>query len=311
MEKITKKNLSYLLIALLMGTFLTLGINELELNLEHYFFAKELDSEQMTAQLVTASEPEFERPEKFEVELNANAALSVWTDLEQSKVLFEKNKDRTFPIASLSKLMTSFVVMDLGETYPLEKPIMITEKSVEQDGNFDLKPGERLSVKDLMAMALIESSNDAAYALSDYIGKDSFVELMNYYVDKMSLEDTKFYNPTGLKVEEKPENKSSAENLAKLAEQILKKHPEIFELSQETTYKVKDSSESLHHRIEENTNILLEDYPKMIGGKTGYTDGADQCLLTIMKGERGYYINVILGSNDRFGEMEKLIEKTQ
>lgn len=306
-----KKNLSYLFIALLIGSFLTVGINNLEQNLRHYFFAQELNSELRTAQLVTAKENEINKtPEKFEVKLNASSAISVWTDLENTKVLFKKNVSSSLPIASLSKLMTGFVVTDLEESYGLNQPITISRKSVEQDGNFNLRPGEKLTVKNLLAMALIESSNDAAYALADIMGEDAFVWLMNHYAEEMNLEQTKFHNPTGLKVEEQLENYSSAEDLVKLSKTILKKHPEIFELSSQEIYQVKRPNGKLHHTIN-NTNILLNDFPSMIGSKTGYTDRAQKCLLTVTEEDQGYLINIILGSDDRFGEMKKLIEKTR
>ncbi|MEF8847412.1 MAG: serine hydrolase [Candidatus Paceibacterota bacterium] len=309
---LTKKNLIYLMVALLMGSFLTLGINDLEQSLQHYFFAQELNSRTATAQLVTAKEKKepIERPDKFDVELNANSAISVWTNLKDSKVLFEKKPKNSLPIASLSKLMTNFVVMDLDETYSLNQPIVVTSKSVKQDGNFQLKPGEELTTKNLMAMSLISSSNDAAYALADYIGEKGFVGLMNYYAEKMNLDQTKFYNPTGLKVEEEPENYSSVEDLVKLSKEILRKHPLIFELSSKESYKVRELNGLVHHRIE-NTNILLNDYPQIIGSKTGFTDNAKKCLLTVVKHDQGYVINVLLGSNDRFGEMEKLINQVR
>ena len=314
---LTKKNLIYLLTAVVAGTLLTVGINNLEQNLENYFLARELSSQQMTAQLVTAEAekpPTIEGakktdPQKFKVDIDADSAISVWTNLEETKVLFEKNATPSRPVASLSKLMTSFVVRELDETYPLNQPITVSKRAVEQNGDFNLKPDEELTVKDLMAMSLIESSNDAVYALADYIGGKEFTDLMNYYAEKMELEQTEFQNPTGLKVEGEPENHSSAKDLVKLSKEILKKHPIIFELSGNEEYKVTTPDGKPHHKINENTNILLEKYPAIIGGKTGYTDKAEQCLLTVIKSEEGYYINVVLGSEQRFKDMKKIIEK--
>jgi len=306
---LTKKNLTFFFLALLMGSLLTLGINGLEQNLQDYFFAQELEAKG-TAQLIPVEETS-PKPEKFEATLTASSALSTWTDLESSKILFQKNASRSVPVASLSKLMTVFVVRELDETYRLHQPIRVSEKSVEQEGDFGLKPGEKITTKNLMAMTLIESSNDAAYALADYIGERSFVELMNRYAKKIELNETEFYNPTGLKVEGKPENHSSARDLVKLTRQILKKHPEILELSGKQDYRVKSRDGTLHHYIEENTNILLDNFPKIMGGKTGYTDQARQCLLVVMETNNGYIVNVILGSRNRFGEMRKLIESLQ
>lgn len=310
-----KKNLQFFFLALLIGSVITVGLNGLERNLERYF-AQQLRTEHFTAQLVTAEETQIQQqtpPRKFEAELNASSAISVWTDLEQSKVLFQKNASRSLPIASLSKLMTSYVVMEIPETYGPDKTITVSKESVKQDGNFDLKPEERLTVENLLAMTLIESSNDAAYALADIIEGEGFVGLMNHYAKEMNLDQTEFHNPTGLEAEEQPENHSSAQDLVKLSKNILEEHSKIFELSSHQSYKVVKPDGSLHHHIEQNTNQLVGEISNIVGGKTGYTDQAEQCLLTVVENEqgRGYFINVILGSNDRFGEMKELIEKEQ
>jgi len=99
-----------------------------------------------------------------DLKIDAEAAISVETNLLlQKKVLFKKNETRILPIASLSKLMTALVVLD---NYNLQQWVTITELDILQDGEQgNLKAGQILSVKDLLYITLIESSNDAAFAL--------------------------------------------------------------------------------------------------------------------------------------------------
>jgi len=308
------------LLAFILSMPFWLFVDSLQANLENFFFSQEMNQNQVyLAQVATVNEKHKERdfkPEKVKgsesFSLNAESAISVWIDSDNEKILFEKNKDERLPIASVSKLMTALVVYDLDETYRFARPIRITKEAVDQNGRSpykELKPGEKLSPKDLLKMALIESSNDAAFALADFIGKEGFVELMNFYAKKIELTQTKFYNPTGLEKGEAT-NYSSASDLVKLSEYILKKHPQIFEITSHNRVDVLNSDGTLRHSISQNTNHLLEEVPEIIGGKTGYTEKAKGCLLIVMEApdNKGYVVNVILGSQDRFEEMKGLTE---
>lgn len=309
-----KKNLKYFIAALLVAAVFTAALNSLEKNLEHYFLTREMDR-QFTAQLVE-SEPRSFNPKSFDLSIDARAAASVWTDLKgDERILYQKNFDQSVPIASLSKLMTTLVVVDLNGTYDLDQGINITKKAIEQNGiteEKELKPGNRMKAKELLAMSLIESSNDAAYALTHPVGEQAFVSLMNLYAEKLDLNQTQFHNPTGLE-EEQHSNQASPRDLIKLSEYILSNHPTIFELSSRNSYRVLNPSGSVHHRIDENTNSLVEEVSNLVGGKTGYTEEARECLLVVLENEDGpgYFINVILGSDDRFGEMKKIIDQIQ
>ena len=153
---------------------------------------------------------------------------------------------------------------------------------------------------------LIQSSNDAAFALTGRVGERAFVDLMNIYAGQMGLRHTGFINPTGLEPDNSslPMNTSTAEELAVLAEYILEKEPEIFEITANKSYEVLRPDGSLHDFIPQNTNILLGEMPGIIGGKTGWSPAAGGCLLLIFEKPEGngYYITVVLGADDRFEE---------
>jgi D-alanyl-D-alanine carboxypeptidase len=246
-----------------------------------------------------------------ELNIDAKAAISVKVDYQgNEKVVFAKNINEKLPIASLSKLMTALVVI---KSYNLYQLIPITSESVAQEESFGcLVAGEKLSVNNLLHSALIESSNDAAFALTQPMSEEVFVDSMNTYSNIMGLDNTKFSNPTGLEPNnlEDIDNYSTVEDLVKLAKYILKEHSEIFEITANNSYKITRPNGTLHHFISENTNKLLKEYPEIIGGKTGWSLSAKGCLLIILDDPNSsdYYINVILGSEDRFVEMKKIID---
>lgn len=303
------------------------GINTLAKNLEDFWFLQEITG---NSQLLTADinqkilENKIERL-KFErlqtenlkdLEIEAKASIVVEIDSKgNERILFEKNSEEPLPIASLTKLMTALVVFDLNETYDFSQLILITKEALLQESNSkygDLRVGEKLSVENLLHIMLIESSNDAAFALTTPIGEEGFVGLMNFYAKNLGLENTQFVNSSGLEPDDskEPKNLSTTTDLAKLAKYILENYPQIFEITSKQYYEVLKPDGFVHHFIPKNINELLGEIPEIIGGKTGWALEAGGCLLLVLKGlqKDSYYIAVILGSNDRFSEMRKIIE---
>ena len=159
----------------------------------------------------------------------------------------------------------------------------------------------------------MESSNDAAYALTEPIGEEGFVDLMNLYAKDLGLKSTSFVNPTGLDPDDplKPTNLSTAEDLVDLTKYILENYPQIFKITNMISYNVLTPEKTSHHFIEKNTNRLLTEFFQIVGGKTGWTPKAQGCLLIVLKNPKseGYFINVVLGSKDRFADMRKIIKE--
>lgn len=304
------------------------GVDTLAGSLENFWFLEEIANrpEVFTAQInqrILERKIKNLKLEKLQAELlknleiEAKAAISVELDNKgNEKILFEKNSEDLLPIASLSKLMTALVIFDLDETYSLPQMVTINEEAVEQEGVSrygDLKARENLSIGALLHIMLIESSNDAAFALSESIGEEGFVGLMNLYAEDIGLRNTHFVNPTGLDPDDLLEsvNYSTAGDLVKLAGYVLKKYPQIFEITNNQSYEILRPNGSLHHFIPENTNKLLAEIPEIIGGKTGWSLAAGGCLLLVLEKpeKNGYFINIILGAGDRFREMRKIIEQ--
>lgn len=233
--------------------------------------------------------------------INATSGISVESnETNPYKVLFTKNSDIKLPIASLTKLMTAVIVLD---NYNLADNITLDKKAdlmppVQQD----LKVGNTLPIEEFLYIMLIESSNKSAFALSEKIGEPKFVDLMNKKALDIGLANTFFADPTGLS----DRNVSTAKDLSKLAEYILKNYPKIIDISRTQAIDLPN------YGVVTNTNQLLGQIPEIIAGKTGFTTDAKGCLLLVVSNQKAndYLIYVILGSDDRFSEMKNIINWT-
>ncbi len=314
------KGLKFFLIGLSLSLSFFAVVNAGELKLEDFFFSQfYLPPNTFLAQALPGHL--FKWPSAaFDIEAKSALVLKVESDGQQT-VLFDKNSSQVLPMASLTKLMTAVVSL---ENQPLSKEVKISPTSVSQEGNSgNLKVGERIMVKELLKMALIESSNDAAEALSEVSGREEFVDLMNRKSEELGLRSTRFSTPTGLESEG---NFSTARDLANLMILILKNHPFILEISAQPSVIILSENDRPHHRAF-NTNELLTSFGQMshfsnasggnenlkiVGGKTGYTEEAGGCIILVTKNRKGdYFINVILGADSqesRFSELEKLIK---
>lgn len=310
-------NLKFFSLGLLLSIFFWGGINIFQRNFEDFLFWRNttLNPELMAAQLVREenlkeSKP-FRNSETKKPEIEAKSVLSIFVNSQGfSETLFEKESDKPLPIASLTKLMTADIVL---ENYDLSQMVKVSKEAVKEEEDFgNLRVGESLSARTLLYPLLMESSNDAAAALAEVVGKKAFVDLMNLQAKKLGLENTSFSNATGLDPDSQKEtsNSSTAKDLAKLAEHLFLKYPLVWQILSKKEYDLYSSNGVFHHRLK-NTNELLGKNSLVISGKTGETPEALGCLIILMKspGNRdGYVFNVILGSEDRFGEMKKLID---
>jgi len=230
--------------------------------------------------------------------INVKSAISIETDLINDKeIIFEEESELSLPIASLTKLMTAVISF---ENYDLLDTITISKDADSQlSMQTDLKLEDKFSVDEILHIMLIESSNKAAYALAEQIGENNFVLLMNQKAQLLGLENTFFADPTGLS----PKNVSSANDLVVLIKYILVNYPKIAEISTINSYELENFGTI------SNTNYLFNEFPNIILSKTGFTNYANGCLVSVLPNsqENDYIINIVLGADDRFLEMRKLI----
>ncbi len=236
------------------------------------------------------------------LDLSASAAISVEVGSGKSKVLFNKNEEKRLPIASLTKLMTAAIILD---HYDLTQKITISQQAIAQEGEQGvLQAGQTLTIKNLLYITLMESSNRAAYALAEYIGNDQFVAAMNAYALNMGLSGTHFADASGLD----STSYSTAKDLVVLTQYLFDHYPLFREIISQKQYNVYMEDGTFHHTLV-NTNELLGQ-SNIVGGKTGFTTDAKGCLMTIQVSPKqgDYIINVVLGSDDRFKEMQNVIQ---
>lgn len=298
------RNLKFFFITLLVSVFFWGLVNVLVEYFEDFLLSEVYQPPSQLFLAQVSSPQVFRNLETKIPEIGAEAAISVQIDKSgREEIIFEKNSDEILPIASLTKLMTAFVVL---EYYNSSEILRVSREAVDQPENSgQLKVGEKLSIENLLYITLIESSNDSAYALSELISKEAFVDLMNIEAKYLGLEDTYFTDPAGYEAG----NRSTAKDLAKLAQYLLRKRPEIWEITVNPEFKLYDQDGIFHHQLL-NTNEILGEFSEIIGGKTGYTSKAKGCFLLILENKKtkNIFINVILRSNDRFGDMRKLID---
>jgi D-alanyl-D-alanine endopeptidase (penicillin-binding protein 7) len=238
--------------------------------------------------------------------IQSKAALAV--DIGKGEILFEKNMAQPLPIASLTKLMTALVFLE--QSLNLDDTATIAYSDAEFAGRSSLRVGETLALKDLLHTSLICSNNRTTKTLARVSGLsfEDFIARMNQKAEEIGLENTCFYEPTGLDVR----NQSTAIDCARLLSFALADSV-IASVTSKKTY----SFTSVYKKIKRwhqivNTNKLLSSTLDVKGGKTGYNGASGWCLSTLVEDKDGTKIAaVVLGapsSLTRFREVKSIIK---
>ncbi len=198
-----------------------------------------------------------------------SAASAILMDAESGRVLYEKESHARRLIASTTKLMTALVAVE--STSDLEKVVTVKPEYQAEGSSMYLRPGEEITVKELLYGLLLASGNDAALAVAGGCAGEvsTFVEWMNRKAADLGMEDTHFSNPNGLDAED---HYSTAYDMALLAQAVLK-NKTLCEI-------VATRSMAAAGRSLTNHNKLLWRYEGCTGMKTGYTDAAGRTLVS-------------------------------
>lgn len=224
--------------------------------------------------------------------------------------LYAKNADVSTPIASVTKLMLALVS---AETYAEIDTFTMTKEVLSGKGPSGFfKEGDTFLFPDLLKAVLIESNNDGARALALKNGEEGMVDRMNEKASELELFKTHFRTPTGLDLDAPHEasNVSSPYDLARLLSYLKTKHAEILDITKEREFELKNVSGEVNH-VAKTTNRLLDDSEfRVVGGKTGDTPLSKKNLAVIVESPRkdGYFVSVVLGSDDHFSDTKKLIQ---
>lgn len=224
-------------------------------------------------------------------------------DLDSGRVLFSQNPEKIRPIASVTKIMTAIVIL---ENKDLDEVVTVTPAASWVTGSkMYLYPYEKIKAKDLVYGMLIKSANDAAKALEAHYGKEDLVALMNEEGEWLGLSDTKFTEASGLD----QEDTSSAKDLSIISGYALRN--KIFRnIIRKKKYTVYSFDGKIQHLLT-TTNRLLKNYPDIYGLKTGFTDEAGYCLVSLAEQDGHQIVAIVLGSptdDGRFNESRRLLD---
>jgi D-alanyl-D-alanine carboxypeptidase len=214
--------------------------------------------------------------------------------------VFEKQAHTPMYPASTSKIITALVVFD-----QLKTDDVVTIERVRDEGQvMGLVRGEKITVESLLYGILVQSGNDAAYALADHVGYDKFIELMNQKARALSMKNTVFVNPAGLHSNRQV---SSAFDLSIAARELLQ-NEYLAKMVHTKQITVSDETFTYFHPLS-NVNQLLGSIAGIGGLKTGYTEEAGENLVTLYRRPDGHeLILVVLKSEDRFSDTKTLVD---
>lgn len=217
-----------------------------------------------------------------------SAASALVEDIDSKKVLYEFNSERQWSAASLTKLVTALSAMEslseeqLGKLNSDEESmIKVSPTAIATESSAgNLVSGRAYRLEELLRAMLVFSSNDAATAISEWLGKDSFIEFMNKTAKKAGMVNTRFFDPHGLT----PLNLTTAKDLEHLVGYIYNKQSEILEFTRE--------------KIEGATHPFAgqDDF---LGGKTGFIDESAGNLISLFQYRGQPIVIIVLGSKQR------------
>lgn len=224
--------------------------------------------------------------------LETNSRACVVIDRNSNIVLYGKNENTKRKMASTTKIMTATIII---ENCNLDETIEVSKKAAGTGGSrLGLKTGDKITVRDLLYGLMLCSGNDAAVALAEHAGKDvqGFAKLMNEKAYNLGLLNTHFETPHGLDADE---HYTTAYELALLSNYALK-NKTFSQIVGTKNYTVTINSTP---KALSNTNELLGNFDGIYGIKTGFTNGANRCLVTACKRNNMDIICVVLGADTK------------
>jgi D-alanyl-D-alanine carboxypeptidase (penicillin-binding protein 5/6) len=229
----------------------------------------------------------------------------VLMDYQSGNILAEMNSNERMEPASITKLMTGYVIYQALKSgkIRLEDPVTISEKAWRTQGSkMFIQVGSQVSVEDLLMGMVVQSGNDATVALAEHVAgsEETFVKLMNQEAERLGLTNSHFVNTPGMP---DPNHYMSARDIAVLSRAIIREFPEHYARYSVGSFK--------YNNIEQqNRNELLLKDPSVDGIKTGHTQSAGYCLAASAKRDDTRLISVVLGAQkmrERFQATQTLL----
>ncbi len=212
-------------------------------------------------------------------------------DFNSGKVLVEKNSEQRLAPASLTKIMTVYVIFrELQNGHlKLDEKVTISKKAWRTPGSrMFVEVNKQVTIEDLLQGVIIQSGNDASVALAEHVAGDeaTFAAMMNQHAQRLGMLDSNFENSMGLPSKN---HYTTAVDLARLTTAVIAEFPEF--------YKWDSKKEFTYNKITQpNRNKLLWRDKSVDGVKTGYTEEAGYCMVASAKRENMRLISVVLGT---------------
>ncbi|PTN49207.1 peptidase [Achromobacter xylosoxidans] len=232
-------------------------------------------------------------------------AAKAWIvmDVNSGQTLAASNPDMKVEPASLTKIMTAYVVFNAldEKRLTLEQTVPVSERAWRTGGSrMFIEPRKPVTVDELNQGMIVQSGNDASVALAEAVGgsEASFASLMNQEAERLGMRNTHFMNATGLP---DPQHMTSTRDLAILSSHLITDHPDHFHYYKQKSY-------TYNKITQPNRNRLLWADPSVDGMKTGHTDSAGYCLVsTAVRGDRRILV-VVVGTDSEATRAEESLK---
>ncbi len=229
----------------------------------------------------------------------------ILTDFYSGNVMVEQNADERAEPASITKVMTAYVVFaELAQAnISLDDMVPVSERAWRTGGSrMFIDPSMQVSVEDLLRGVIVQSGNDASVALAEFIAgsEEAFAGVMNHYAEALGMTNTHFVNSTGWPDEL---HYTTARDIAKLSEATIRDFPDYYRWFSEKEF-------TFNEIRQHNRNTLLWRDPAVDGLKTGHTEAAGYCLASSASRDGMRLISVVMGSaseNSRASESQSLL----
>ena len=226
---------------------------------------------------------------------DVDARSYILLDFDSGKVLAEKNADQIVEPASITKVMTVYVAFDevkKGRVHMTDQ-VPVSEKAWRQgidstESRMFLDVGSKVQLIDLLRGIVIQSGNDAAVAVAEYLGgtEQGFAQIMNHYAQQLGMKNTNYMDASGMP---DPQHHTSARDIATLSRALIRNFPEQYKMFAEKEF-------TFHNIRQYNRNGLLGRDPSVDGIKTGHTEAAGYCLAASAKRGTMRLISVVMGT---------------
>jgi D-alanyl-D-alanine carboxypeptidase (penicillin-binding protein 5/6) len=233
------------------------------------------------------------------------ASSYILLDFNSGKVLVEKNADLRLAPASLTKIMTVYVIFRELESghLTLDEKVTISKKAWQTPGSrMFVEVNKQVSIEDLLQGVIIQSGNDASVALAEHVAGDetTFAAMMNQHAERLGMLSSNFENSMGLP---SGNHYTTAADLAKLTIAVIKEFPDYYRWDSKKEF-------TFNNITQPNRNKLLWRDKSVDGVKTGYTEEAGYCMVASAKREEMRLISVVMGTasaNARANESQTLL----